>query len=236
MMPMTSRAQTLPHWLTTFLGFTLPSSQSQSQSPKYPADRKRSCAYIEQEAMDARRLLGFDPEEPLPSMDLFERLARLRTGAKRNIAVDYTVADLRDGVEGESSYVKERNEFLVTLSPATYSGLERDDPRARLTAAHEVGHIAQHWAELIRLSRIPHRADALQRGSYADLKPYEDAEWQATEFAGALLVPPGALRSFQRLGHPLTSDLVQRNFGVSRACAEKRLRTYGKQKEMWVGK
>jgi hypothetical protein len=232
-MPTTSQAQGLPHWLKAILGFSSPLSSS---LPKYPADRKRSSAYIEREAMDARQLLGFDPEEPLPSMGLFERLRRLRTGVGRDMAVDYTVTDLRDGVEGESSYVRERREFLVTLSPTTYSGLERDDPRARLTAAHEAGHVSQHWAELIRLSRIPHRTDALQRGSYEDLKPYEDAEWQATEFAGALLVPPGALRMFERLGYPLTSDLVQRNFGVSRACAEKRLRTYGKRKEVWVGK
>jgi IrrE N-terminal-like domain len=227
-MTTTLQAQTLTI-LDLILGYS-----SQTPSPKYPADQKRSCAQIERAAAAARRQMGFDPEEPLPSMALFERLSRLRTGPKGKTPVVYAVEVLRAGVEGESSYDKERDEFLVTLSPATYSGLERNDPRSRNTASHEVGHVTQHWAELIRLSRIPHRADALQRGTYAVLRAYEDAEWQAREFAGALLAPARALWTFECRGYFLTPEFVQRTFEVSRACAEKRLRTYERKKEALV--
>lgn len=198
-------------------------------TPKYPADRKRSCAIIEGEAAATRWRLGFDLEEPLLSLPLFERIGRLLTGPNFNIPVGYEIANLPDGVLGETSFSPSRVEIVVTLSPASYDGLERNIPRDRYSAAHEIGHAVQHSAEVIRLSRIPHRTDALLRGSYETLKRYEDAEWQANQFAAALLIPARALWYLERRGHELTPELVQRSFIVSRACAEKRIRTYNEK-------
>ncbi len=195
-------------------------------TPKYPADKKRNTVDVEREAAAARVRLGFDPEEPLPSMLLFERLACLRSGPANSIPVGYHVADLLDGVEAETSYVRERNELLVTLSEPTYRGLERDVPRSRFSVAHEAGHVVQHSAEVIRLSKIPHRAAALLRGSYAVLKPWEDAEWQASAFAGALLAPARALRHLQFLGYTLTASLLCSRFGISKPSASRRLSVY----------
>jgi hypothetical protein len=195
-------------------------------TPKYPADCIRSCAVIEGEAAATRWRLGFDLEEPLPSLPLFERLGQLKTGPSFNIPVGYEIANLPDGVLGETSFSSEKGEIIVTLSPSTYEGLERNVPRDRYSAAHEAGHAVQHSAEVIRLSRLPHRADALLRGAYATLKRYEDAEWQANAFAAALLIPARALWILERKGCELTPELLQRYFGVSRSCAEKRLRTY----------
>ncbi len=199
-------------------------------TPKYPADKKRNTVDVEREAAAARPRLGFDPEQPLPSLLLFERLATLRVGPGGNIGVDYHVADLLDGVEADTSFVKTRGQLLVTLGASTYRELERNVPRARFSAAHETGHVFQHWAEVVRLSTIPHRTAALLRGNYSQLERWEDVEWQADAFAAALLIPARALWQLERQGVTLTESLLCNRFGVSVVCAKKRLRVYGDKK------
>lgn len=84
--------------------------------------------------------------------------------------------------------------------------------RARSTLAHEIGHAVLHKAE-VRTGRELPAALALRRAPRSKLKPYEDSEWQAYMFAGALLMPRPALRQA-----PL-NDQVQLaiQFGVSEA-------------------
>ena len=197
-------------------------------APKYPADKPRGYAQVEQEAVHARRILGFGPDEPLPSMALFESLGRVLVGAER-IPVAYYVADLSEGVLAETSYSKWKNEVQVTLSEQTYAGIEADVPRCRFSVGHEAGHVFQHSAEVIRLSRIPHLTAALLRGSYDNLRLYEDVEWQADAFSGALYMPARAMWSLELRGRLTTEELCGR-FGVSRPCAERRLKTYYQKK------
>lgn len=65
--------------------------------------------------------------------------------------------------------------------------------RARSTLAHEIGHAVLHKSEL-RSGRHRPREFALRRAPRTDLQAYEDSEWQAHMFAGALLMPRPALR------------------------------------------
>lgn len=199
-------------------------------NPKFPAVKTRSYADIEREATSARKALGFDPVEPLPSMLLFERLSRLRTGPGGVIPVTYYVSHLAAGVEAETRFSEDEYEIQVHLSPSTYEGLERDVPRDRFSTAHEGGHVCQHPEEVVRLSQIPTTTAALMRGRYQDLRPFEDAEWQANAFAAALLMPARALRALQMAGKDLTVELLCRRFVVSPPCAERRIKVFEQRK------
>lgn len=67
----------------------------------------------------------------------------------------------------------------IWLREDVYEGFLADQPRDRFTVAHEVGHLLLHnGVGLARSMRKP-----------SELKAYENSEWQANTFAGALLIP-----------------------------------------------
>ncbi|MQA92112.1 MAG: ImmA/IrrE family metallo-endopeptidase [Gemmatimonas sp.] len=66
--------------------------------------------------------------------------------------------------------------------------------RARSTLAHELGHAVLHATEVRTGRHRPHDL-VLRRARRRDLKPYQDSEWQAYVFAGAILLPRPALRN-----------------------------------------
>ena len=67
----------------------------------------------------------------------------------------------------------------IWLRDDVYEGFLADQPRDRFTVAHEVGHLLLHNdVSLARSMKKP-----------SELKPYENSEWQANTFAGALLIP-----------------------------------------------
>ena len=76
----------------------------------------------------------------------------------------------------------------ISLSLSTYRGLLRFEPRARFTAAHEMGHYFMHFAE-----------KGMQRNSTAASKMINkllSAERQANHFAACFLVPDYIARGF----------------------------------------
>ncbi|PZT06150.1 hypothetical protein A7X87_08395 [Stenotrophomonas maltophilia] len=67
----------------------------------------------------------------------------------------------------------------IWLREDVYEGFLADQPRDRFTVAHELGHLLMHnGVSLARNMKKP-----------SELKPYENSEWQANTFAGALLIP-----------------------------------------------
>ncbi len=70
---------------------------------------------------------------------------------------------------------------------------DRRTVRARSTIGHELGHVILHGAE-VRAGRQAPTALALRRQARSKLRPFEDSEWQAHSFGGALLVPVSTLR------------------------------------------
>lgn len=84
---------------------------------------------------------------------------------------------------------------VIQMRQSAYDRAAENNGRARLTVLHECGHVLLH-----RHVAVHHRGP---RG--AELKPWENSEWQATQFAVELLLPvesmelPGDLEDFVRL-------------------------------------
>lgn len=94
----------------------------------------------------------------------------------------YEISELPDGIEAAMDPQHKR----IILSPETYESLLKDNPRARFTAAHEIGHALLHSNELRHRILDGGNVLKLNRGS---IPPYRDPECQANAFASALLMP-----------------------------------------------
>lgn len=86
-------------------------------------------------------------------------------------------AEMR-GAEGHTDISRP----IVRMSQTTYDELLEDDPRARFTAAHELGHLLMHSGSNIRYARSARRDRQV------------DPEWQANMFAACFLMPEEAFR------------------------------------------
>lgn len=88
----------------------------------------------------------------------------------------------------------------VRMRASLYDGLSHRGPAShfpRATLAHELGHVALHVEQLrdrVRLrQQYPALGLTLPRADPRSLKPFQDPEWQAWTFAGALLAPRSAI-------------------------------------------
>lgn len=178
-----------------------------------------SRAKLEVAAARVRQVLELGAEDAIPGLVLFERLENYASSTGgREVPLTYGVCDLPMDVEAATRYVG--GVIRIDLSPRTYEDLEREDPRARFTLAHEIGHAALHAAELVRLSQIPHQERALLRGG--EHRVFENSEWQADNFAGALLMPASGIRSLvKRLGAKARGRISE-TYKVSAACSSVR--------------
>lgn len=96
---------------------------------------------------------------------------------------------------------------IIYLKSSTYNALERGDGRARMTAAHEFGHLLMHCG-------MP-----TFRAFSETYEPLYDPERQANIFAAAFLMPESAFRQCR------TVRQAMKAFGVSRDAALCRART-----------
>jgi len=114
----------------------------------------------------------------------------------------------------------------LVLSEETYQALLEDDPRARFTIAHEVGHIVLHAEFLHKLNGN----DSVRMVSLKRLKPFENPEVQANVFAAALLMPRKPFLSMlselvrKKLPKEVIIDKLRKTFGVSKSAVETRLK------------
>lgn len=110
---------------------------------------------------------------------------------------------------------------LIQLLPQVYDEAASNKGRARLTVLHECGHVLLH-----RHVALHHRGP---KG--ADLKAYENSEWQASQFAAELLMP---VASFDTPGD---LEVFVHRMGVSREAACNRAlqltRTLNKPRPSW---
>lgn len=86
-----------------------------------------------------------------------------------------------------------------------YTRAVAEQGRDRLTLGHELGHLLLHTGGRVMLART--------MGISRPLKPYEDPEWQASAFAGELLIP-------RNLMFGKSVDEIMECCGVSRDAAE----------------
>lgn len=122
-------------------------------------------------------------------------------------------AETRAGADGKIDILM-REEFFDALFTRTSIS-----NRARSTLAHEIGHAVLH-ADEVRKGR--HRPDefAMRRALRSEIRTFEDSEWQAHMFAGALLIP----RPVLRLANLTDVPALALQFEVSEAFVESHLR------------
>ena len=106
--------------------------------------------------------------------------------------------------------------LLITFSNSTYEKACNDDPRARFTVIHELGHI------LLAHTRTHNR------DSGGDIAAYEDSEWQANQFAAEFLMP---LTHMIANRYKTAGELIL-NYQVSPPAAERRITQLNKRNEL----
>lgn len=191
---------------------------------------------IEESADDFRAAnfdLGAGDDRPVPIMDLYKSLTggpKLIIPLNNSLRVWADAFDLAEGsnVEGETTYRADRRLLQVRLRSDVWQLAEAGNPRARFSAAHELGHAILHHEKLVegagaRLFRdgsiIP--SQALRPGQ----KIYQSPEWQANSWASALLMPSEAVTArIRKLGDWDDEDAeIATAFGVSISAARVRL-------------
>ena len=95
-------------------------------------------------------------------------------------------------------------ECKIAISQSTYTKACHDDPHARFTLAHEMGHLFLHTPQTLSLAQ--------EKDSAGELRIYEKPGWQADAFAGEFLAPMGLIRG-------LGVEEIESLFIVSRAVA-----------------
>lgn len=193
--------------------------------------RGLSKARIEEIAQDARQMLlehHLHDCASVPCDKVFERLDDLRLARLKKLGLTPygDIADVFAKEEGCTYVDLDDATIVLALPEKTYRKLKVGDGRSRFTFAHEFGHILLH-AELLvaRAVLAIERPGAL---NMVDLKPrpiFQNPEWQANQFAGALLMPFPGLRKLESIGKLTPDDLCQ-TFGVSRLAAEIRIEAY----------
>lgn len=162
----------------------------------------RSRRQIEAIADAVREVLGISKGARIAMQPVLEfALDDLVEGAYYDIANDTDLG----GAEG----MTHGTEPVIVLSASCYMRLGRSDNRARMTVAHELGHLLLHSGQ-----RVFHFSEPMNDNRF-------DPEWQADQFAAALLMPREA---FSRMR---TVKQAMKTFGVSKAAAIRRARVIG---------
>lgn len=191
------------------------------------ADRRFSYRKLEKRAGRVREQLGMSPHQPIAALKFFEGLDDIviqRMGGNP-IPLRHGVVSL-EGSEGYTKYDSDRDVIEVLASEETYVRLEQSHPRAAYFVAHEFGHCVLHTEQLVRLAHMPAMQQAGFHRGRGEHKPYEDTEWQANAFAGALLMPAVGLNALERELGLLTIEEVTAQFGVSNEAAGYRIELY----------
>ena len=154
---------------------------------------------IERLAMQVRVGLGVGPSDRIAMQPVLEfALDEMVDGAYFEVVADKEL----DGAEGRTDWAQPR----ICLSAGTYSRLGQSDPRARMTVAHELGHLLMHTRQPVFHYKTRTKDRTL------------DPEWQADYFAAALLMPRNAFRKMRSVAQARAA------FGVSRQAALRRAR------------
>lgn len=104
----------------------------------------------------------------------------------------------------------------ITFSAETYGKACEDDPRARFTIIHELGHI------LLTHTRT------FNRENKENIAAFEDSEWQANQFAAEFLMP----FDHMALNGLTTANEIMLTYHVSAPAAERRVSQLDKRGEL----
>ena len=197
------------------------------------ADRGYSYRKLEKIGSYVRDQLDCSPTEAINTLLLFDGLdIEVQDGTDRDIPIRGSVIELKDS-EGYTKYDRDRRVIEMLASPKTYEWLEKGYPRGGYFVAHELGHCLLHTAQLVRLAQMPKaQLAAFHRGGQEVAhEAYQDTEWQANAFAGALLMPARGLLILEQEHGELSPAIIAEHFHVSDEAAGYRLELYNDRKE-----
>jgi len=191
------------------------------------ADAAYSHKKLEGIADYVRKGLNFGSTEAIDPLRLFEDLhgISITDASGRAIPLRGHVTNLETS-EGYARYDAEKRCIEVVAAATTYEWLEDRHPRAAFFVAHELGHCLLHTNQLMRLAQMPTNQQAAFHRGLTNHKPYEDTEWQANGFAGALLMPACGLAEMESRYGRLSTIMVQDVFKVSGQAADYRLQLF----------
>lgn len=167
---------------------------------------------IREVAMHATGILRL-PETPVNLSFFLESLVRL------DITFDVIDSLEMPGLLSHSEACCIPEMRTIYLTTETYNRACVNDPRARFTIFHELGHF------FLVHNRKFHRDHNVRK---IEPKPYLDSEWQANQFAGEILMP---LYIIQREGLKSFYEIEWR-FGVSASAALTRYNQLKKRNEI----
>ena len=128
----------------------------------------------------------------------------------------FDVVEPKDLPAGHLAITKP-DQLSMQVAEEVYNGAISGLGFHRFTIAHEIGHLFLHRNQAVysRKTSIDDKP----------LKPYEDSEWQADEFAAELLMPSAVITD-----RCMSAQDIAVHFGVSNQAAETRFRALQKQK------
>lgn len=160
--------------------------------------------------------------KPLDLYEIFER----RMPHSQNFKSIYVYpAELNEIplAEGDTS-LNERGEVVIRLRSDVYDEVCEQGNRGRATCAHELGHAVLHKDVLNRLGVLGTKYGLRRK---AEVKAYEDAEWQAWAFAGCIMMPPVTFCHIDQLSPARLAQI----YGVSAVFASSHLKRYSTAKK-----
>jgi len=177
-----------------------------------PVVRGLSFSQIEKEASAFLNLVS--PEslkspQPTPVLSIFENKMDLFCFS---IVVGKNIKGL-----GGITNISDR---FVELSLSTYKRLEKNDPQAKFTVAHEFGHVMLH-SKNQSFGYFPSRAE-VSFSRRSQIRAFEDPEWQANTFAANVLMPLQTMHSLY-LRQEMTPEKVMDIYQVSWSAATRRV-------------
>lgn len=146
---------------------------------EYLVAKPRSKRDIEQVAYNIRKTLKLEKYLYFPIVEFIENiLPQIDT----NFSYEY--CELADMPKNTYAFYNPTDN-IMHIREDVYEAACKDDGRHRFTLAHEVGHYFLHSEDVI-----------LRRSaSKFEIKPFENPEWQANTFAGALLIPNNLIKN-----------------------------------------
>lgn len=188
--------------------------------------RPRSGHMIDELALSVVR--KFQPQmlEQLQAFDV-ERFFELEVPVFTGINTDYQRLGL-----GVHAYT-DISEMKCVVSVDLMNN-ETQRPFLHSTLAHEIGHCHMHVREFLRRKTeakfVHDGAHGLRLYRQESLRTYENPEWQAWRYAGALMMPAQSISI--AIADGLTVGDMARMFGVHQPFVRTRLRALGLEAEV----
>lgn len=162
---------------------------------------------------------GLSGQRPVDVEAIFDICIPERFG----IQTGYTdLSFLGEGVLGYTDAAKKVSYVDKTLIDSDHPPMRR---RCRSTVGHETGHCLYHVSVLnfFRSSSFKDEGYGLYRAERSEVKPYENPEWQAWEFARACLMPRHLILKYCEKGY--SPDEMAKQFDVNPSFLKVRLST-----------